>query len=496
MEPEDSPSPELDFLLSVARLCSEIRSPSETTRITPNPSALLPASFPTTPSATPLPPSDLIPLLQALVPSLTLPAHRHFHNQLFSQGALASLGGEWVAAALNTSMATAETAAGLAVLEDAVLRGLRVDVVGMAQGEATMAPGGSLGLLLALSAGRNWRFPEVRERGMAGALGGRSMVVFCSSHAHYSVDKMACVLGIGAANVVRVPVDAEGRMDCEALEQSIVRCREQDNNIPFCVVATSGTTVLGAFDDLEAVADIAARHSMWMHVDAAYGGPAVFSSDPATRGLVAGLARADSIVFNFHKILNVHQQCTAVIFRHPGCLKAAHAQNASYLFQPDRANASMDTGDGHLMCARRPDILKLFLAWNAVGRDGFGVIVDRCLLLARYLRTQIEARGPAHGQKTGRGHFELIDPDHPGQWVNVCFWYIPSWLKHERGARLGAITANIKKAMVEEGTLMVSHNPLDSRPNFFRFVAVKPENDTKDMDFVLDTIERIGEKTK
>lgn len=486
---------ELDFLLSVARLCSEIRAPKEGHRVTPHPSSLLPPSFATTPSQAPLPPEALLEQLRILTAShTTLPTHRHFHNQLFSGGSLASLVGEWVASAVNTSMATSETAAGLGVIEEEVLRVVWREVIGMTEGEATMAPGGSLGLLLALSAARHKLFPEVREKGLSAALGGRSLVIFCSKHAHYSVDKMACVLGLGAANVWRVPVDEAGRMDCAALEQCIVRSKEQDNNIPFCVVATSGTTVLGAFDDLEKVASIAARHSMWMHVDGSYGGPAIFSSDPSTRGLVAGLARADSVVLNFHKILNVHQQCTAVILRHPGCLKAAHAQCATYLFQPDRTNSSMDTGDGHIMCARRADILKLHLAWSAVGRNGFGVIVDKCLELARYLRSQVVARGEAHGRKFGKGHFELIDPNHPGQWVNVCFWFVPKGLTgEERERSLGGITARIKKAMVEEGSLMVSHNPLDSRQNFFRFVAVKPECEHKDMDFVLDTIERLGE---
>ena len=176
---------------------------------------------------------------------------------------------------------------------------------------------------------------------------------------------------------------------------------------PLIVSATSGTTVLGAFDPLREIADICREYGMWFHVDAAWGGGALLSNN--YRKLLDGIENADSVTWNPHKLLAAPQQCSCLLVRYQGILSEAHNSGASYLFQQDKFyDPIYDNGDKHIQCGRRADVLKFWMMWKAKGTEGLRNHVDKVFGLSRYF-TQLIRQRP--------GWKLLLEPE----CTNVCF---------------------------------------------------------------------------
>jgi selenocysteine lyase/cysteine desulfurase len=120
-------------------------------------------------------------------------------------------------------------------------------------------------------------------------------------------------MGMGLDNLISVKTDASGKMIPEDLEKKILEAKEQGKT-PYFVNATAGTTVLGAFDPIDEIADICKKHGLWMHVDGAWGGGALLSK--TYRSLLKGVEKADSMTWNPHKLMGVPQQCSLIFTRH------------------------------------------------------------------------------------------------------------------------------------------------------------------------------------
>jgi len=178
------------------------------------------------------------------------------------------------------------------------------------------------GLALALAA----KFPDAVEEGVA-AIGGRP-VLYASEEAHHSLDKSAGLLGIGRKALRRIAVNQSIQLNPEMLEKAIA-ADLRDGKKPFCVVATAGTTNSGAVDDMVALAVVCRRYDLWLHVDGAYGGSAIFSDKH--RGVLAGIEQADSITIDPHKWLAVPLAAGVILTRHPEMLERAFAVAAPYM---------------------------------------------------------------------------------------------------------------------------------------------------------------------
>ena len=216
---------------------------------------------------------------------------------------------------------------------------------------APLAPLFRYGMVLA----RHRAFPTCRSVGMRGL--DADPVLFTSEEAHYSVAKGANWMGLGTESVVKVRTDAWGRMTGEALEEAVTKAKAEGKR-PFFVNATAGTTVMGAFDDLESLAQVCKRHGLWLHLDACWGGGAVLSR--RHRHLLKGSHLVDSIAWNLHKMIGSPVQCSAFVTRHEGLLQRAVGANATYLFQQDKFyDVSYDTGDKSIQCGRKPDGFKV-----------------------------------------------------------------------------------------------------------------------------------------
>ncbi|XP_059909808.1 acidic amino acid decarboxylase GADL1-like isoform X3 [Gadus macrocephalus] len=254
--------------------------------------------------------------------------------------------------------------------------------------------------------------------------------------------------------------------------------------VPFMVSATAGTTVLGSFDPIEELADVCEEHNLWLHVDACWGGAALLSNKH--KHLLKGVQRAHSVAWNPHKMLMAGQQCSAFLVRDKtGLLQRCHSACASYLFQKDKFyDISCDTGDKSIQCGRKADAFRFWLMWKALGTRELERRVDHALEMARYLTEGIKKRD---------GFRLLMEPEY----TNVCFWYIPPSMRKipdspEFWQKVEAVAPKIKERMMKTGSMMVGYQSHGINANFFRMIIISPWVSTKDMDFVLDEIHRLG----
>ncbi len=159
------------------------------------------------------------------------------------------------------------------VVERAVLAYVR-SKFGFLVGDGIMAPGGSISNMYGMMLARHKMFPGAKTGGVASV--GRPLVAFTSKESHYSIAKGANWLGLGLDNVVCVETDDRGRMVPAELERAMTECKAA-GQIPFFVNATAGSTVMGAFDPIDELAAVCARHGVWLHVDACWGGSFIMS---------------------------------------------------------------------------------------------------------------------------------------------------------------------------------------------------------------------------
>ncbi|KAK6634513.1 glutamate decarboxylase gad1 [Polyplax serrata] len=201
--------------------------------------------------------------------------HPRFFNQLSCGLDIVSMAGEWLTATANTNMFTYEIAPVFILMETVVMRKMR-EIIGpeWENGDSIFAPGGSISNLYAFLAARHKMFPGYKEKGLSAIPG--QLVMFTSDQCHYSIKSCASVCGLGTDHCVEVPSDERGRMIVSELERLICE-RRAKGHIPFFVNATAGTTVLGAFDPINEIADVCQKYGCWLHVDAAWGGGLLLS---------------------------------------------------------------------------------------------------------------------------------------------------------------------------------------------------------------------------
>ncbi len=307
---------------------------------------------------------------------------------------------------------------------------------------------------------------------------------------------------MGSGSVVKVAVDAEGGMDAAALAAAVARARA-GGGTPLWVNATAGTTVLGSFDPLGAVAAVCRAHGLWMHVDASWGGGAALSARwrRARRDLLAGAARADSLAVNPHKMLGAPVTCSFLLTPDLAVFRRANTLPAGYLFHGDgdgdgdeegedkgrgrgeggEQQEQEEEGEGYrepwdladltLQCGRRGDGLKLALAWVFYGAAGLGAQVDRAFATAAHLAALVQASPD----------LELVSAN-PPPCLQVCFYYAPGGGGGDDGrAAAAAAAADVPAAentrrtraiaarLVRRG-FMVDYAPGD-RGSFFRVVV-------------------------
>ena len=311
----------------------------------------------------------------------------------------------------------------------------------------------STSTLIALAAAREAAGTDASARGLAARDDlGAGLRVYVSAEAHSSVEKACMTLGLGRTSLVRVPVNSRFEMDADGLRQAIGRDRANGYR-PIAVVATVGTTSSTSVDPVAPIAEVAARESMWLHVDAAYAG--VVAMLPERRAPFTGWERADSIVINPHKWLFTPLDASLLLTRRMPELRAAFSLVPEYLRTLDRVAPVRDYNEYTPQLGRRFRALKLWIQLRWFGLDGLRARIERHLQLAADLASTIDANPD----------WELLAPV---PFSTVCFRWRPASLADRADTGdvaefLDEANAAIMDAVNRTGEVFLSHTRLDGR---------------------------------
>jgi glutamate/tyrosine decarboxylase-like PLP-dependent enzyme len=301
---------------------------------------------------------------------------------------------EALVAALNPQLATVKRSQLASRIEHETVRWIGERVGWTGEFNGTFTTGGNEANFSGLALGLAWKFPTVIEEGVASI--GAQPVLYASAEAHHSVDKSAGLLGLGRKALRRIAVNDRVQLNPEILQQTIERDVASGKK-PFCVIATTGTTNTGAIDELVALSEICRRFDLWLHVDGAYGGSAIFSDQH--RVLLCGIERADSITIDPHKWMAMPLAAGVILTRHSEMLERAFAVAAPYM--PKAAEAKgLDNSRISTQWTRRMNSLKLWLTLRVHGRKAYEDHIDRQLNLAQTFAAWLRASE----------HFELAAP--------------------------------------------------------------------------------------
>ncbi len=336
-----------------------------------------------------------------VMPAVTQWNHPRFFAYFACTGSAPAVLGEMLAAALNTNGLHWKTSPAVAELEQRTLDWLR-QWLGLPEGWfGIVYDTASTSSMHAIVCAREMIAPEARAEGSRSDL-----MVYTSEQSHSSIEKGAIAVGIGQNNVRKVPTDSSFAMRADALAKMIEHDKASGKRSA-CIVATVGTTSSTAIDPLAEIVEIAAKHNLWVHVDAAYAGAAAML--PEHRQILAGVERAHSLVFNAHKWLLTPIDLSAFYTRRPDILRRAFSLTPDYLKTQDdpRAHNLMDYG---VPLGHRFRALKLWFVMRYFGRERVEAMLRSHIEWARKFAALVDA----HPQ------FERIAPV---PFSVVCFRY-------------------------------------------------------------------------
>lgn len=417
---------------------------------------------------------ELLELLKATFEYSGNVNHSKFLNQIYAKPDPYGVSGEILATSLSVGPTSLEVAPVFLMAEEAVIQ-KSLQLVGYETGDGTFCPGGSYCNMLGMNLAKFNKFPETKAKGVSNM---PRIALFGSKQCHYSIRKNAILLGFGTNSVIDVECDLGGSMLVSDLEAKIIEAKS-NGYVPLYVQATSGTTVMGAFDPLSEIGDVCKKYDVWMHVDGAYGISVLFSR--SHKHLCRGINKADSVAWNPHKLMSAPIQCSLFLTRHKGLMSRCHSVQ-----DPETENKIFSSFLPILIHKnRRDDCFKFWMMWKARGDKGFEAMINKAFDNIHYFTEQIKHKK----------HFKLVY-ENP-VFTNVSFWYIPPSLRKyaeddEFWKKMNLVAPKIKSRMQKEGTLMVGYQPLGDKVNFFRLAVISKDVDHQEMDFVLEEIERLG----
>jgi aromatic-L-amino-acid/L-tryptophan decarboxylase len=402
------------------------------------------------------PDAALDELFDRVLPYIQHVDHPRFFARIGSPSNFVSVLADAAAAGTNVIASSWVGSSGPATVELVVLDWLR-ELCGMPAGtDGVLVSGGSVASLVGLAAARTARFGD----GLPA-----DAVVYLSDQAHASIPRALRVLGFAPEQLRAVPVGPGFRLRAADVRAAVDADRAAGRR-PFCLVATAGATSTGAVDPLDDLAGLCAEQDLWLHVDGAYGAPAVLCEKG--RAAVAGLGRADSLAIDPHKWLFQPYEIGCALVREPGLLERTFALSGG-VYLRDTAGGEVDFRDRSVQLTRGARALKLWLSIRVFGLAAFRDAVARGIALAEHAEATLRAR-PG---------WEVVTP---AQLAIVCF----------RREGDDALQDRIAEAMVRDGYAAPSTTELAGRVAL-RLCTINPRTTFEDVERTIERMEALSD---
>ncbi|MGV3540589.1 MAG: pyridoxal phosphate-dependent decarboxylase family protein [Rufibacter sp.] len=323
---------------------------------------------------------EILPLLHQQVdtPGIASASGRHL-GYIPGGGLYASALGDYLAAVTNKYAGIFYSAPGAVRMENMLLRWM-AELIGFpSTTSGNLTSGGSIASLIALATARDAQKISARQIPEA--------VVYTTAHAHHCLEKALRIAGLGECPIRFISMDAHYRLQPQVLEESITADKEAGLT-PWLVIASAGTTDVGAVDPLEEIAAVAQRHQFWYHVDAAYGG--FFALAPSGKTKLKGIERADSVVMDPHKGLFIPYGSGAVLIKDREQLAQTHHYQANYMQDTLSATAEVSPADVSPELSKHFRGLRLWLPLKLHGVAAFRSALEEKLELAQYAYARLQ----------------------------------------------------------------------------------------------------------
>lgn len=400
-------------------------------------------------------------------------AHLHCPSLVVSQAA------EVLINATNQSMDSWDQSPSATIIEMKLIEWLRTQVGYQAGDAGVFTSGGTqsnlMGLMLARDAFFARQGHSIQQDGLVGNL--RKIKVLCSENAHFSVQKNMALLGLGYQCVTLVKTDEFARMDLNDLREKVAQAQASGDQI-LAIVATAGTTDAGAIDPLRAIAELAAEHQIWVHVDAAWGGALLLSEK--YRNYLDGIELVDSITLDFHKQFFQTISCGAFLLKEERHYELMRYQAAYLNSEFDEAAGVPNLVSKSLQTTRRFDALKLWMGLEALGQKQYAAIIDHGVTLAQEVAQYV----------TSEAALELVMKP---QLASVLFRYRPEQLAGSSDAAIALLNQKIGDALLESGRANVGvteHNGVTC----LKLTLLNPTVTLEDVKVLLALVEKTAQQ--
>jgi len=381
---------------------------------------------------------------KVIIPGITHWNHPRFFAYFSITGSYPGIIGEFLASALNVNAMNWKSSPAATELEEVVLDWFRY-MVGLPDNfMGIINDSASISSLCALAAARESIACHIRELGLSGRPDVPQLTIYVSQETHSSIERAAIVLGIGQHNVRKISTDSVFRMNAHELEETI-RLDIVKGFKPVCVVGTIGTTSSTSIDPVAEIASICRKYNIWLHVDAAYGGPVAIL--PEKKEHFLGWESADSIVLNPHKWMFTPIDCSVLFCRRADVLKNAFSLVPEYLrtSEQDLVKNYMDYG---VTLGRRFRALKLWMIIRSYGTNQ----------IQNTLRSHLEYAQHLKGMIDNDDDFELIAPV---PFSTVVFRWNPHQGKNTHSTdELNSLNERLMNAINATGEVFLSHTKL------------------------------------
>ena len=412
---------------------------------------------------------EIMQIIEEVISHSVVTNHPYFMNQMFGKTQPISFLADIIIAMLNTSMYTYEVAPVFSLIEKEIITNLGERVWGKNQGDGVFTAGGSLSNMNALFLARQNYLEKTKQTGLFGV---KPFSIFVSEQAHYSFTKGVNFLGFGIESLVKIKSNADATIHIDSLKEAIIAEKEK-GRYPLMLIGIAGTTISGTYDPLQDLANIAQKHNMWFHVDAAYGGALLFSDREKTR--LKGIENANSVGWNFHKVMGMSLSTSSFLTKEKGLLNKAFNVNAGYLFHED--DYDFDLGQKSLRGGRRPDAFKLWLQWKYKGDTGLAEHVEKLRDASIYLADTVK--------KTNK--LELYQEPQSGI---VLFRYLQ---KGKSLKELNTLNKNIRESTFKEGKIIFNYSHIHGTV-YLRCVILDPAFTHKQLKYIVENVVEVGDE--